>query len=83
MDHVNSAGGSYSPPHNLSPKGVTSSSGVNGYNSVSHASPLHACACVCVSLTTTGLVAMGLSEIFTCTDTVSRNISYSTRTFYA
>lgn len=36
MDHVTSgAGGSYSPPHNLSPKGVVTSAGINGYNSVS------------------------------------------------
>lgn len=38
MDHVSSGsggGGSYSPPHNLSPKGVATSAGINGYNSVS------------------------------------------------
>ena len=34
MDHVTSTG-SYSPPHSLSPKGIVTSSGVNGYNSVS------------------------------------------------
>lgn len=35
MDHVTSAsGGSYSPPHNLSPKGIVTSAGINGYNSV-------------------------------------------------
>lgn len=34
MDHVTSAG-SYSPPHNLSPKGIVTSAGINGYNSVS------------------------------------------------
>lgn len=33
MDHVTSAG-SYSPPHTLSPKGIVTSSGINGYNSV-------------------------------------------------
>ncbi len=35
MGAMDSTGGSYSPPHNLSPKGLSSSSGVNGYNSVS------------------------------------------------
>lgn len=36
MDHVTSTGGgSYSPPHTLSPKGIVTSAGINGYNSVS------------------------------------------------